>query len=232
MKYYIKIKKYSQLFYIVLFLIASCTNVNPIIEWENGIIPYFLTGSFSDADLADIERAMERWEGVCGILFQEVSPRSYAYEIRRITENQWSSSIGENNIFNFMTFDSGTPKYGHILHELGHCLGLLHEHQRPDRDEHMNIFLYNVYPEYRHNFAKRDNPLIIEKEYDYDCYSIMHYTEYAFSMNGQPTLEVTDLVNCPGGEVERGEDISSIDEQKCYDIYGAPKDPRDWEGYY
>ena len=51
-------------------------------------------------------------------------------------------------------------------------------------------------------------------------------------MNGLPTLEVKNTDDCPEGTVQRGEDISEIDGQKCYDIYGAPKDPIDWEGYY
>ena len=225
-------KVYIFILFISIFLLGSCINMNPIVEWENGIVPYFLSGSFSSSDIDDIDRAMETWEEACGVLFQKVSPRSYAYEIRRITVNQWSSSIGENNVFNFMTFDSGTPKYGHIVHELGHCIGPLHEHQRPDRDEHMNVYYQNIYPEYRHNFDKRDNPLIIESNYDYDCNSIMHYYEDAFTMNGEDTIKVTDSENCPNLIVERGQGLTQIDEQKCKDIYGEVKDPRDWLDYY
>lgn len=33
-----------------------------------------------------------------------------------------------------------------LLHELGHTIGLYHEHMRPDRDEYVEIFTANIIP--------------------------------------------------------------------------------------
>ena len=35
---------------------------------------------------------------------------------------------------------------GNILHQIGHALGLYHEHSRPDRDSYITVVLENVMP--------------------------------------------------------------------------------------
>lgn len=215
----------APLLYAVILATSACSAEQPIVEWKDGIVPYYLTGNFSDADVADIRRAMARWEGVCGVLFFEVMPRSDAYMIKRITSNEWTSSIGENNIQNAMLFDGATPRYGHILHELGHCIGLLHEHQRPDRDKYLTVVWDNIWPEARVNFDTRDNPLYEEESLDYDYGSILHYFENAYSINGAPTI-------IPREAIHRGEDLSTLDGRKCALIYGEPKNRSDYEDDY
>ena len=59
-----------------------------------------------------------------------------------------------------------------VLHELGHSLGLFHEHSRPDRNSAISIRWSNIKPAVRNNFETRDT-----KTYGvpYDYRSIMHY---------------------------------------------------------
>ncbi len=225
----IKQIKTIAIFFIALLSLSfsSCVDEPPIVEWKDGIVPYFLTGSFSGSDITDLDKAMARWERECGILFIEVMPQSYAYEVKRVSNNLWTSSVGENNIQSYMFFADGEPKYGHILHELGHCIGLLHEHQRPDRDNFVTVHWDNIFPEYEHNFYRRDNPLYKEQEFVYDLKSIMGYSENAFSINGSPTLTIKS-----GLLIERGDELSDDDPKKCSKIYGAPKKKSDYEDYF
>ncbi len=93
---------------------------------------------------------------------------------------------------------------GTIIHEFLHVLGAIHEHNRPDRDDHIRVNWENIYGEDSHTqFWKTtwqgqsqitschdvtgpryDNCVgdeVIERMDDlpYDLDSIMHYPDYA-----------------------------------------------------
>jgi hypothetical protein len=74
------------------------------------------------------------------------------------------------------------------LHEMGHTVGLLHEHQRPDRDTYITLNLANAdLPNVPGNFT------LFSYDYQtlglYDYASIMHYGAFDFSKAGLPVLE-------------------------------------------
>jgi len=88
---------------VPLLILSGCYFENVIIEWEDGEIPYYYTGLFTGEGIAIIESAMREWESACGVKFEQVWPRSNAYEIIRTGKsNVWASSIGENNVRNHM----------------------------------------------------------------------------------------------------------------------------------
>lgn len=74
-----------------------------------------------------------------------------------------------------------------VLHEIGHALGLMHEHQRPDRDSYISINLNNMTQQNRYAF---DRLTTMNESESYDFLSIMHYGPRAFSSNGKTTIEV------------------------------------------
>jgi len=206
---------------ICLLLALHTTCTEPVlVPWDHGVIPYYYSGNFSEADRAVVAKAMGIWESVCRVSFREVSPRSNAYKIIRTSRsNTWASSIGENNVENHMYYGDGADSLGHSLHELGHCLGLLHEHQRPDRDLYVQILWSNIYPEYRSNFQKRNNPLIDEKKFAYDYSSIMHYHSRGFSIDGSETIVP---LTTEGVTIGQRDELSENDAEKARSIYGPP----------
>lgn len=72
-----------------------------------------------------------------------------------------------------------------VVHELGHKLGLQHEHQRSDRDLFIEIVTANIIPSFLFAFDKVTSSNNLTP---YDFTSTMHYENTAFTANGLPTI--------------------------------------------
>jgi hypothetical protein len=82
---------------------------------------------------------------------------------------------------------------GQLTHEIGHAFGLIHEHQRSDRDRYVRIDLTKVLPEYAYAY---DRIKTSRQNGPYDFESIMHYPATAYAarpgdrvMTPQPGFE-------------------------------------------
>ncbi|XP_051235000.1 high choriolytic enzyme 1-like isoform X3 [Dicentrarchus labrax] len=72
-----------------------------------------------------------------------------------------------------------------VQHEVLHALGFHHEQVRSDRDTYVSILTQNIQPGKESNFVKVGTNNLGTP---YDFNSVMHYSKYAFSRNGQPTI--------------------------------------------
>lgn len=64
---------------------------------------------------------------------------------------------------------------GLYLHEIGHAIGLIHEQNRPDRDEFIRINVQNIQPGLQSQFEKYPESYINTRNVQYDFPSVMHY---------------------------------------------------------
>src|SRR5450631_3055287 len=102
------------------------------------------------------------------------------------------------------------------LQEMGHTVGLLHEHQRPDRAKYIKLTTANAdLPNVPGNFT------LFSFDYQtlglYDYASVMHYGAFGFSKAGQPVLE-----SVPAGiplSNDTGYSVGDIDQIER--LYGA-----------
>lgn len=77
---------------------------------------------------------------------------------------------------------------GTTIHELMHALGFLHEQNREERDEYVDVLYENIRLGKESNFDKASDGTTTGFGVPYDYGSVMHYSRYAFSINGKPTL--------------------------------------------
>lgn len=94
-----------------------------------------------------------------------------------------------------VTLSDDCSELGQAMHELGHAIGLWHEHSRLDRDDYIEIHKQNI--ENRQDYVNFDiiSRITLDEVPDvgFDIQSIMHYSPFAFAKNREPGGETITL---------------------------------------
>ncbi|MBW3163734.1 M12 family metallopeptidase [Ferrimonas balearica] len=157
-------------------------------KWPRNEVIYQFNPELSERHRNHFISAASNITSVTNLTFIERTTRnSHRYEnyIEVIPHLELcSSSIGMIGGKQYIRLTNGCGVRA-IMHEIGHAVGIEHEHTRSDRDQYITINWENIEDGKAHNFEiKRTTSKL--SHYDFD--SIMHYSSYAFSKNQEPTI--------------------------------------------
>lgn len=139
--------------------------------WPNGVIPLEFTSGVTPTQMTQFYAACAEWTARANVTCR---PRSGEPQFARVTKEPGCSSYVGTTASgpSFINLADNCWAGKTIGHELGHLLGLLHEHQRSDRDEYLTILWQNVPSGLEFLLAPFVNS---ENRSPYDFESIMHY---------------------------------------------------------
>lgn len=144
-----------------------------------------------------VEKALGQWSDDTGITF--VKSDSASRRIRFVlaaADCSWDSKS-----------QLASVRRSCVKHEIGHALGLLHEHTRSDRNSHIKVFPDNILT--KRCYAFEPNKIETARCGPYDFSSVMHYGSADFSCNGSPTMKsITGMLLASGNDISAGDKVA------------------------
>jgi hypothetical protein len=166
-------------------------------RWPNGVIPYEEDKGLANPKL--LKEAIDHWEERTGkvirfvkrdqknagqhpdyVSFESGTAHCYAYSIGR------TPGLGLHRVT--LAANCLKPQY---IHEIGHIVGLVHEHCRPDIDLYMVVDKKNMMDDAKAQFQKivwKEGEQGVLTKFDFGSIMLYPYKAFAEDVRGGPTL--------------------------------------------
>lgn len=162
-------------------------------RWPGGKIYYTVAGNMGSINANKITSAVNEYNSK--------------------TNTQWIPRTNQTNYVEFIFgSSSGSDGWAHIgyqggrqtisldqyisvasvIHEMGHTVGLYHEHSRKDRDQYISIQWNNIQSGQAYNFNMYNSGTDIGP---FNINSVMMYWPNSYSKNGLPTIKRANNTN-------------------------------------
>ncbi|XP_063706347.1 hatching enzyme 1.2-like [Culicoides brevitarsis] len=189
-------------------------------RWPGGVVPYIIEGGFPSAQRSVIESAIAEYHAKTCIRFVPRTSQSDYVIFKGDNSGCWSSVGRTGGAQTINLQKSGClSKKGTAMHEIAHALGIFHEQNRADRDNHVKIRFENIQNGLEANFEKASPGLTNNYGVPYDYGSVMHYSASAFSKNGQPTIVALSSSAFSASRMGQREGFSQNDIKRLNNMY-------------
>lgn len=182
--------------------------------WPNNKVYYVYESGFSGQ--AKVSSAIAEWESKTSLDFVYGTGNGNYIQFHDSTSNcSFIGMIGGPQKIGLIPGSGSTA--GTAMHEIGHAIGLQHEHCRYDRSGSIVVYTSNIDSVNLHNFnIKPSTSNAVIGAIDFS--SIMMYGSYAFSNNGLATMKTPE----GGTWTAQRLYLSDLDVDGVSAIYGPP----------
>ena len=152
-------------------------------------IPYMIDPASGDA--ANINSAVATYNSIFAGVIQWVPFTTQTDYIDFDLDPNDTSGVGNSYIGRVggkqLIWGSGSCTVATLLHEMGHATGMWHEQSRLDRNNYVNVLFANMIDVEQSDSVQQFDDMQTPTLYDWS--SLMHYSAWNFTKNGNPTLE-------------------------------------------